>query len=148
MTTAVMFGHGNLAVFALGGEPGPIDGTAYAVPAADQSRLADLQFSSVPPATAIPESVAIQVAKTHYDPARLGAKTVEAYLATVTETAADRVGQPLRDRPIWIVKMAGFSVAGESVLNAGLNRKVHFLTVLYVVLDAETGDFLYGEWQE
>lgn len=130
-----------------GAEPvGPIDGSAYRLPAGDASRLSDLRFDPAPVDRAIPKAQAISVASARYDITRLGGKTVDAYLERITAPVTDPLGAPLSERAVWIVRVGGLALPGEGL--AGGSAPDHTLTVLYVFVDGNSGDFIYAEWQE
>jgi hypothetical protein len=127
---------------------GPIDPSLYRLPADDQTRLSDVTFGEQP-TVALPAAAAEKVAGDLYDPAALGATSVDAYLATITVPATARSATPVENQGVWIVRLTGMSQEQPGPITAdGVPAQSHFLHRAYVFVDAVTGEFLFTEWQE
>lgn len=127
---------------------GPIGGFEHRLPSEDVQRLSDVLLGSPPTAVAITEAGALQAAAEHYDAEKLGASSVDAFLETITVLGTMRGPEPLQGRPAWIIRLAGMSQQHGGPFTADGPATVHVLTVAYVFIDAESGDFMFTEWQE
>lgn len=119
------------------------------LPASDADRLSDVRVGDPPGAVAIDRDQALRIARDLYDPERAGATSVDAYLETISVPATYRGDDPIRDRPVWIVRLGGLAqVQGGPMTEDGTPARGRVLTVAYVFIDAKTGEFLYTEFQE
>jgi hypothetical protein len=131
---------------AAGLDAAPVDASAYRVPAKVATLLDDVEISGAP-AVAIPAVAAVGIARAEYN-FDLPALEMTPYLATVTSRGTIGTDSPIVDRAVWIVALTG--LVNEVYPPAQPNAKVapRVLTRLFVFIDALTGEFLYGEWQE
>jgi hypothetical protein len=127
------------------GEVQKVDGSQYRLPPEDAALLTDLRFEAAPVAEAIAVADAISSAQSHYMFDMLHPSAVRSYLETATELNAGGGAAALKKTPVWIIKLSGLDVPAGVPLG-GDPSAAPAMTVLYVVVDAITGEFQYGEW--
>lgn len=127
---------------------GPVDASSYRLPAEDRARLADLQFGN-PPTSAITADAARGIAAREYDPEALGATSIDAFLETLTVPGMAHSDAPIAGRGVWIIRLAGLSQEQPGPITAdGVPAPGHILHRAYIFIDADSGEFLFAEWQE
>jgi len=117
------------------------------LPAEDVQRLADIMTVESPKVAVVSQPEALATLALHYRTAFLGAR-VDPYLETVTLTGTLGTNRPITDQPVWIVRLAGFTIEGEGLAGAQHESDTPAsLHTAYVFVDATTGEFIMTVWQ-
>lgn len=96
----------------------------------------------------VPEAQAVDAVRSEYAFEAMGG-SADAFLYRVTDPKTDQNHDPIRERPLWIVRMNGLRQERYGpVPERGTPKPFIVLEKAYAFVDAETGKWLYTQWTE
>jgi hypothetical protein len=102
--------------------------------------------SPISPEGEITRDRALDVIRTQYG-AMFDGGRLEASLVAVTDPSTLESDDPIRDRPVWLLKYSGLNLPASAPMRAdGTPAEAHALQVAYVYVDAMTGEWLFTRY--